>query len=150
MTHIPTSDHPSDTSATKGKRQTRQNGAAAREDAFANLDVWRHHLIRRFQHRALDYLLAHGELFAPDLADTFEVPAKVRRVFIGAAMNELARRRLTRKGSAPRYTVHNGRHGCYCEIWALAVDADAVAVWKATHPIPPAPDDLPLFAPALA
>ena len=112
--------------------QNRTDGGLAREQAFLNLDIWRHHLIRRYQHTFLD----HGEAIAPDVTEDLLVPANVRRVFTGAAIAELARRRLIRKASSPRHTTQNGQHGSYVEIWQLAADHAGVKSWKLLHPVP--------------
>jgi hypothetical protein len=123
------------------RQRIRRDGNAAREEAFVNLHVWRHFYIRRFEHSVLEHLLTHDKVFAPDLADQLEIPVPIRKVFVGGAMNELARRGLIRKApDSPRYTTQNGRHGRYSEVWRLAVDAATVAEWRRTHPVPPAPE----------
>ena len=110
----------------------------AREVAIAALEIHRQHHVRRFQHAVLDYLIAHDELFVPDVADNFEVPKGIRRCFIGAAIRNLATNRVIRKATAaPRYTTQRGRHGNYLEVWRLATDADGVANWRRRHPISP-------------
>jgi hypothetical protein len=141
MSAIPTSPSPPpthhDQTAAKG---TRESGKAARDEAFQLLNIWRPHLIAKFQHRVLDYLLEHGTLFAPDLADDFVSPPDIRRVYVGAAVHTLARRRLIRKTGELRFTMQAGRHGSYFPVWTLAVDGAAVTEWRSSNPIPPEPE----------
>jgi hypothetical protein len=131
-----------DESKAKGTRH-RTDGRQAKDRAFLNLDTWRHHLIRRYQHAFLDQMVELGEVFSPDFNDQFEVPVGIRRVFMGAAVNELARRRLIRSTGSPRYTTQGGRHGTYLEVWQLGTDRAGIDAWKTTHPIPPAPEPIP-------
>ena len=126
-------------SKAKGTRH-RPDGRQAKEQAFLNLDIWRNHLIRRYQHTFLDHLAEHGESIAPDVTDDFDVPAGIRLVFTGTAISELARRRLIRKTGSPRYTTQNGRHGQYVEVWRLVADRAVVESWKTSQPVPPEPD----------
>jgi hypothetical protein len=136
----PDPSHHGDGRAKRPKR-IRKDGPAARDEAFQRLHACRHFYIRRLQHEALSHLLSHGELFAPDLTDRLTVPPEMRKVFVGAAINELSRRRLIRKApSSPRYTTQGGRHGHYVEVWVLDADAARVAEWMAAHPVPPQPE----------
>jgi hypothetical protein len=133
--------HPED-GPPKRTRKVRKDGAAARDEAFHHLRRWRAHLIVRFQHAVLDWLLERGTLFVADLSDRFETPPGIRRVWIGAAVNQLAEDRLIVPTGERRSTTQGGRHGGIFEVWRLGpgVDAARVAEWKSGHPVPPPPE----------
>jgi hypothetical protein len=117
----------------------RRDGGAAKQEAFRRLHASRRHLIRKFQHQFLDHLLTHGEAVTADLDGSLTVPPDIKKFFVGAAVAELSRNRLTKHRKTPRYTRLNGRHGSYVESWILRVDRDTVESWKRSNPVSPAP-----------
>lgn len=120
-TLFPIDDEPTKT------HQRPKDGAKARDKALAHLRAWRPHLIVKFQHAALDYLLKYGTVYVPDLSDDFCTPPKIRRVFIGAAVRILAEEKMIIATGERRATTLGGRHGNIYEVWQLAAGIDACA-----------------------
>ena len=119
----------------KGTPRRRTDGAVFREDAHRRHRQHCRRDTRAAQHAILAKLLQVGDVAAPDFDDL--PPASTgSRTYVGTAFLDLRRAGLIRTFGGPVAVNVGGRHSSYVHRWRLVADADEVAAWLDSHPIP--------------